>query len=248
MHRRVLLFVLMAAFVLSFIMIQVPISARPPSGLVPQNATREEVIQALAGMIRDIPVAMLTTTGLGRLRSRPMVAQRLPFDGSLWFLTSRTAAKAGEVRNRHRVNVSYASPERDCYVSIAGLASLVDDRQRAAALWNTSYEPWLPRGLDDPDLVLIRVEAEEAEYWDAAAGKMVIVSELLQGHRAGRARQRHGDQFCRYSGFFSSASSRGLLRNPISTSTDGAFAPFSTTLLMPISAPSSCAVQTAASV
>ena len=37
---------------------------------MPQNAKREDVIEALAGMIRDIPVAMLTTTGLGRLRSR----------------------------------------------------------------------------------------------------------------------------------------------------------------------------------
>jgi general stress protein 26 len=143
--------------------------------------TREEAIRKIGNLISQVPVAMLTTTSArGWLRSRPMVAQRLPFDGALWFLTSRSAAKAGDVRDRRQVNVSYASPERDCYVSIAGVATLVDDRERAKSLWNAAYEPWFPKGLDDPDLVLIRVEAEEAEYWDASAKKMVIVSELLQ--------------------------------------------------------------------
>jgi len=143
--------------------------------------TREEAIRKIGNLINQVPVAMLTTTSArGWLRSRPMVAQRLPFDGALWFLTSRSAAKAGDVRDRRQVNVSYASPERDCYVSIAGVATLVDDRERAKSLWNAAYEPWFPKGLDDPDLVLIRVEAEEAEYWDASAKKMVIVSELLQ--------------------------------------------------------------------
>ncbi len=147
------------------------------------QTTREEAIREIGELIKDVPVAMLTTTSArGWLRSRPMIAQRLPFDGTLWFLTSRTAAKASEVRNRHRVNVSYASPERDCYVSIAGIATLVEDRERAAALWHAAYEPWFPVGLSDPDLVLIRVDAEEAEYWDPSARKMVAISELQQAH------------------------------------------------------------------
>ncbi len=145
------------------------------------DMARAEAIKRIGALIGEVPVAMLTTMSpRGWLRSRPMVAQRLPFDGALWFLTSRTAAKAADVRDRHQVNVSYASPERDCYVSISGVATLVEDRGRASGLWNASYEPWFPKGLDDPDLILIRVEAEEAEYWDAAARKMVQVSQLHQ--------------------------------------------------------------------
>ncbi len=143
--------------------------------------TREEAVQKIADLIGQVPVAMLTTTSSrGWLRSRPMIAQRTPFDGAIWFLTSRTAAKAGEVRDRRQVNVSYASPQLDCYVSICGIATLVDDAERARELWNESYEPWFPKGLGDPDLVLIRVQAEEAEYWDPATRRMVRVSQLLQ--------------------------------------------------------------------
>jgi general stress protein 26 len=143
--------------------------------------TREEAIRTIGALISQVPVAMLTTTSpRGWLRSRPMIAQRPPFDGALWFLTSRIAAKAADIRDRRQVNVSYASPERDCYVSIAGIATLVEDRERAKALWNADYEPWFPKGIEDPDLVAIRVEAEEAEYWDSATKKMVLVSELHQ--------------------------------------------------------------------
>lgn len=143
--------------------------------------TREEAIRKIAALIAEVPVAMLTTTSSrGWLRSRPMVAQREPFDGELWFLTSRTAAKAGDVIDRRQVNVSYASPERDRYVSFGGIATLVDDRERIRTLWNDSVKPWFPRGVDDPDLVAIRVQAEEVEYWDPSAGKMVVVSELYQ--------------------------------------------------------------------
>ena len=145
------------------------------------ETTREEAIRKIGALIGQVPVAMLTTTSpRGWLRSRPMIAQREPFDGSLWFLTSRTAAKAGDVRDRRQVNVSYAAPDHDCYVSIAGIATLVDDLPRARQLWNSSYEPWFPKGVEDPDLVLIRVEAEEAEYWDSIARRMVLVSELHQ--------------------------------------------------------------------
>ncbi len=145
------------------------------------DTTRDEAIRKIGSLISQVPVAMLTTTSArGWLRSRPMVAQLLPFDGVLWFLTGRTAAKAADIRDRRQVNVSYASPERDCYVSIGGVATIVDDKARVRSLWNVAYEPWLPNGLDDPDLALIRVEAEEAEYWDPSAKKMVIVSGLLQ--------------------------------------------------------------------
>ena len=109
-----------------------------------------------------------------------MVVQRQPFDGDIWFLTSRTAAKAGDIRDRRQVNVSFASPDRVCYVSIGGIATVVDDRERTRALWTAAFEPWFPKGPEDPDLVVIRVQAEDVEYWDSATKKMVHISQLYQ--------------------------------------------------------------------
>jgi general stress protein 26 len=144
------------------------------------DASRADAIQKLADLIRGVPVAMLTTTSpRGWLRSRPMVVQQTPFDGDLWFFTSGTAAKAADIRDRRQVNVSFASPERECYVSLSGMAALVGDRERMKQLWDSSYVPWFPAGLADPDLLLIRVQAEEAQYWDSTARTMVHVEGLL---------------------------------------------------------------------
>jgi general stress protein 26 len=144
------------------------------------TSTREQAIATLAEMIRGIPVAMLTTTGLGRLRSRPMVMQRLPFDGCLWFVTARAAEKTGEIRDRQAVHVTLVAPFENRYVWASGTASIVDDPARLKALWHGGYLQWLPGGPDDPSVTLIKVAVEEAEYWDEAAGRMVRLDSFVR--------------------------------------------------------------------
>ncbi|MBE3073288.1 MAG: pyridoxamine 5'-phosphate oxidase family protein, partial [Acidobacteria bacterium] len=134
---------------------------------MPDTPAREVAIRKLDEMIKGIPVGMLTTvTERGWLRSRPMVVQSEPFDGTLWFLSGAATSKARDVRDRQQVNVCYVSGARDRYVSVSGTATLVTDPQKVAAVWNNTYAEWFPRGPSDPDLVFIKVQVEEAEYWD----------------------------------------------------------------------------------
>jgi general stress protein 26 len=146
---------------------------------MPETPTREEAIRMFAGLIKGIPVAMLTTTGMGRLRSRPMVTQQAAFDGDLWFLTARAAGKTGEIRDRQAVHVTFVSPSDSRYVWASGTASLVDDPARVKQLWHSGYHPWLPGGPADTGIALIKVRVEEAEYWDANAGRMVLLNSFV---------------------------------------------------------------------
>lgn len=147
---------------------------------MPETPTRQEAIRTLADLIEDVPVAMLTTTGMGRLRSRPMVAQRAPFDGMLWFLTERSAGKTGEIRDRQAVHVTFVSAEDDRYVWASGTATLANDTARVKALWHDGYRPWFPKGPDDEAISLIGIRVEEAGYWDASAGRMVLLSGFVE--------------------------------------------------------------------
>ena len=148
---------------------------------MPDSPTRSEAIKQLAQLIKDVRVAMLTTTtDRGWLRSRPMVTQRLPFDGDLWFLSGKSTAKARDVRNRQQVNVAYMSFDEDRYVSVSGMATIVDDPAKAKSLWNSAYAEWFPKGTTDPDLVLIKVQVEEAEYWDPAQRRMVQITGFVE--------------------------------------------------------------------
>lgn len=131
-------------------------------------------IKKLWGMIKDIRFTMMTTIDDdGTLRSRPMVAQQSEFDGDLWFFTGADSHKVDEVNQHHEVNLSYADPSKQDYVSISGTAQLVRDRQKIEELWSEPLATWFPKGKDDPNIALIRVHVTKAEYWDSPSSTMV---------------------------------------------------------------------------
>jgi general stress protein 26 len=159
------------------------------------TSSSHEHIQHLAHLIRGIKVAMLTTISEdGLLRSRPMVTQEEEFDGTLWFFTRADAAKVGEVQREEQVNVSYAHPDDQRFVSVSGRATLVRDHQEIQQRWGPLYKPWFPRGPADPQLALLRVDAEKAEYWDAPSGAMVQLLGFARALATGQTYQSGENQ------------------------------------------------------
>lgn len=149
---------------------------------------RQESIKKLNGLIKDVKVAMLTTIDWGVLRSRPMQTQEAEFDGTLWFFTSTDTHKADEIEKDRRVNVSYAAPDSNTYVSVSGMAEIIQDKEKIEDLWNPIYKAWFPKGLEDPTLCLLKVTVEQAEYWDSSSSTIVqvvgFVKALVTGERA----------------------------------------------------------------
>jgi general stress protein 26 len=141
----------------------------------------QENLRKLADLIQGIKVAMLTTTADdGTLRSRPMVTLDAEFDGTLWFFTQAGAPKVAQVAHEGQVNVSYANPERQRYVSVCGAARLVEDRRRIKELWRPALKTWFPNGPDGADLALLRVDAESAEYWDGPSSAVIRLADLAR--------------------------------------------------------------------
>ncbi len=140
-----------------------------------------EQVRRLAELINGIEFAMMTTIDeKGRLHSRPMATQRSPFDGDVWFFTKASSLKANELGRNRAVNLSYVSADASRFVSVSGSADVVRDRGKAAELWPPAYRGWFPDGLDDPDLVLIRVRVEYAEYWDGPSSMVVHALEFVK--------------------------------------------------------------------
>lgn len=152
------------------------------------QADHNENVRKLGEMIKEIKFAMLTTAEPdGTLRSRPMATQTTEFDGTLWFFTAASAPKVEEIEQDHHVNLSYAAPDKNLYVSVSGKARMMRDRQKAQELWNPAYKAWFPKGLEDPDLALLKVNVEQAEYWDSSSSAVVhlvgFVKALATGER-----------------------------------------------------------------
>jgi|SRR5581483_412384 len=130
-------------------------------------------MRKLADLIDATKIAMLTTEEPdGSLRSRPLATLQMDSEGHLWFFTALSSGKVEEIDQHRKVNLSYANVAKQDYVSISGHARLLRDRPKMEALWTRWVEPWFPNGLDDPDLALLEVSIDEAEFWDAPASRM----------------------------------------------------------------------------
>ena len=137
-------------------------------------------LKKLRKLIKGARVAMLTTLAPdGTLRSRPMATLKAPFDGDVWFFTRASAPKADEVRDNDRVNVSFSDGEDNRYLSISGTASVVKDADRIEKMWSGRLRNLFPGGKKDPDLALLRVRVDRAEYWDKKTSAMVHLAGLV---------------------------------------------------------------------
>jgi general stress protein 26 len=152
-----------------------------------ETHSRAEALQKLREMVKDIDFCMLTTIDEnGDPHSRPMSSNGdIDPDGDLWFFTSLSSHKVSEIENMPKVNLSFADPENQRYISITGVAQLVRDRQKIEQLWRPEFRIWFPKGKDDPEVALLRVNLEKGEYWDNPASTigfaLSFVSSLVTG-------------------------------------------------------------------
>jgi general stress protein 26 len=132
--------------------------------------TDAEKMEKLGALIKGVEMGMMTTVAAdGSLHSRPMAYQHPEgaFDGTLYFFTSAGSGKVAEVTRDPRVNVSFSSPKTQDYVSVSGTARLSRDAALLKQLWNPWLKAWFPDELADPELALLIMETEQAEYWDS---------------------------------------------------------------------------------
>lgn len=146
-----------------------------------KEAERQAAVEHLREMLHDIPVAMLTTqSSEGSLHARPMVNVNEKFDGDLWFFTYYDDPKTQEIEANSQVNVSFASPSQNRFISVTGKAELVRDAKRCELLWTSDCEPWFPNGPQDPAIALVKVDVDSAEYWDQQRSAMVAMAGLFK--------------------------------------------------------------------
>lgn len=157
------------------------------SGAIPLESQTAK----LAELLRDIRVAMLTTfpSDKSRPHARPMYTQGLDpatFDGTLWFMTDGETTKVHELAQNAAVLVVYAAPNLNRYVVVNGTARAEQNVEKARELWGLHAKGWWPNGPEDPNLRLIRVQVDEAEFWDGPSSTSYFISlakALVTGER-----------------------------------------------------------------
>jgi general stress protein 26 len=149
----------------------------------------------LLELISDVKMAMMTTQDSeGNLRSRPMQTIESQAEGVFWFFTSDHSGKAKEVEADPRVNLSYALPEKNRYISVSGLGEIVHDMAKKKELWKPAFKAWFPEGVEDPHCALLKVYVEKAEFWDTPSSTLVEIVGFTKALLTGKSYKADQDE------------------------------------------------------
>lgn len=145
--------------------------------------------QTLWDLIKDIKFGMLTHRHTnGELHSHPLTTQNKSEDAgsTLYFFISQKSELAQRIVQDGNVNVSYAHPGHDSYVSVSGRGTIVEDQTKKDYLFSPLARAWFPLGSSDPDLALLKVDIGHAEYWDVTESKMVQLAKMAKAAITGK--------------------------------------------------------------
>ena len=154
-------------------------------------------------LIDGIEIAMFTTRRAdGQLVSRPMATQERVTGTDLWFVTDISSHKLDDLRSDPNVNLSYYNVKSREWVSVAGTATVTQDRNLIKELYKPDWKAWFGDeggekngGPDDPRLALILVEAQSVEYLVTTKPKPLVLFEVAKAMVTGNppkvGEQRH---------------------------------------------------------
>lgn len=133
--------------------------------------------QKIAEIIDTAPMAMMATRLLKVPFSIcPMKTLKADPDGRLYFLSGTNTEHYEDITEDNRVQLLYSDEEQGKYISVYGKAAVDTDRSRIEALWDPDLSAWFD-GKDDPDLVLLEVSVESAQFWDADQNRLLPLIE-----------------------------------------------------------------------
>jgi general stress protein 26 len=138
----------------------------------------------LWALIKGMRTGMLVTQG-EFLHARPMGLLQKDFQGILWFFTDKNSPKAEEIKNNPEVCIAFGDSSADDFVSLTGYASFSDNRAKIDELWSPVAGVYF-KGKDDPDLILLQIDVQRAEYWDSKSNKMVQIFEMIKAGLTGK--------------------------------------------------------------
>ena len=137
----------------------------------------------VAELIKGIHICMMTTVAQdGSMDSRPMAPQQVDKfveSGTLWFLTRGSSEKVEEVEADRHVTLTFADPGDSKYITLKGKGRSSKDKAKIHELWNNMYKAWFPKGEDDPEIAVMRIDIGEADYWEASSSKLVVYAKYL---------------------------------------------------------------------
>jgi general stress protein 26 len=142
---------------------------------------------------------MVTHAPNGDLHVRPLALQGdlSGFGGVLWFFTDERSRKVEEAAEGLPVSLICQSDEHSAYLHLSGTSTMVRDLPKMRELYSPILKTWFPKGLEDPNLVLMKFEASHGEFWESPGGVLQAAAAFATsvitgvGRKGGAAGELH---------------------------------------------------------
>ncbi len=112
--------------------------------------------------------ALITMDSSGRPQARAVDPFSPDENMVVWLGTNPRTRKVNEIRRNPRVTLYYFDREQEAYVTISGIARLVNDPKEKAKRWKDEWKDFYPDRATD--YLLIVVEPEKLELVSIAKG------------------------------------------------------------------------------
>jgi general stress protein 26 len=151
-----------------------------------KNLQNEAAISKLKELVDEVNICMFATFDENyNIYSRPMATVEVDEEGTVWFFTNEYSEKVQDISKDNTVNLFYAHPAKNTYVHLKGICTVVNDTERVKAKWNPMMKAWFTEGPQDPKLCFLKVETEEASYWDGTSSKLVTFYKIVKSMATG---------------------------------------------------------------
>lgn len=140
-----------------------------PLSAQPKEFSRDQIIAAAREIMTTTRYcALITADGLGRTNARTMDPFAPDENMFVWFGTNPLSRKVTEIRRHPRVTLYYFDRESLAYVTLHGIARLVNDPQEKLRHWKDDWKDFYPDR--NKDYLLIKVRPLRLEVVNTKTG------------------------------------------------------------------------------
>ncbi|WP_449278448.1 pyridoxamine 5'-phosphate oxidase family protein [Leucobacter sp. GX24907] len=139
-----------------------------------EELTQDQVVEVMRG---ERFVMLSTATKDGKIVSHPMTPQEVTDEAVIWFFIDRQSDQGEAIRQNPEVNLAFA--ETGSWLSVSGRAEFVTDPDKVYELWDEQVSGYYEGGTSDPNVGLLRVTPESAQYWGVPGGRIAAAVKIL---------------------------------------------------------------------
>jgi general stress protein 26 len=153
-----------------------------------ENLHNDEARKKLKELVDKIDVGILCTYPANQpyVHAVPMSRQEVDEEGNIWYLFSSESDTFKHLQQDNKVSILFSQVSDYSFLSLNGVATISQDKARIEKYWNKFVEAWFEKGKEDPRIRVMKVQVDDAHYWDNKTSKLVTLLKVAASAVTGK--------------------------------------------------------------